>query len=1237
MTPILGQQHRPDHAPRFAAAPAVRGDKQPEISTSREDVIAHATAAAEAGRCGRSLAVLDEALRAWPGDRDLLYARALTLLDWGRLNEALEGFRAAEDACLSSFGLYVNLGQVCHACGLTDEAERYARRAIALDQGQAAGHLCLAVVLQAKKRFDEAIDCYESGYAIAPERVDCLWEIVFCRLDHNDAVGGEAVARRAIAIHGNDHPKSWALLGSALALQHRWDEAMEAFERAESIEGQNGVLGETFQMHGFQLFWSGRLNEAIDLYRRYIPGTTNPHAHAHYGLVLLTAGRLHEGWPLYEFRWTFDRLLATRPRFGRPEWRGQELVGKNLLLWAEQGVGDIVQFVRVARLMKEKGAHVLLHVPERLKEFAKSFRDVDRVVSAPEALADGFDYHLSLMSAPGALDTDLDSIPAHGPYLTVDPDRKRRWHERVAGPGLLRVGLAWAGNPNHEHDQFRSIPLARLAPLFSIEGVRFYSLQKEPRADDADALPPTAVLIDLAPELADFRETAAAIDALDLIIAVDTAVVHIAGALGKPAWVMLQTPPDFRWLMEGDGSPWYPTVRLFRQRAFGEWEGVITSVREALAKAARASRADEASVGYLRPATVQDRRVAGVEQAPITPSCGIVDARHGIVQYLRSQDTLARSLEFYGEWLQPQLEVVQARLTSGSVVLEAGSGIGAHTLALARLVGSTGSVFAYEPDRERARILFQNLQLNKVRSQVTLMERRLVGSTTEGPIATGERGAEEEAVDAYDTVDDLALNRLDLLKLNSVRAATEILQGASETIWRLRPLVLAASDSEQLGALAERMESFGYRCWRMVIPYFAETNYSRRTEDIFDGREVLALVGVPEEVEPPASVDAYEEISGPRAESKRNRPKTTAGDGNLAARLMRAIGQAFPFGRKSVSASAEADAPVQLHPATAAQRYNLATSLLMRGEYGRGFDLYESRFDTFEERAAPARKFAQSLGKKRRWRGEPLSRRRIVIWCEQGFGDDLMMLRYLPLLKARGTKKIMVVCERELVDLVKAMPVVDRVFSGNDTIAPDDFDVHCPIMSLPHCCQTTRESVPRDIPYLTVPKDRVDRWRKRLAEIGTPKIGLAWAGGAILEADPRRSIPLAAFEPLLFLPGVCFVSLQKDRRLEDARLAPRLVDWMPECDDFLNTATLIEALDLVISVDTAVAHLAGALGKEVWLLNRFESEWRWGRDATRSVWYPTMTIFNQRNPDRWDEVIGEIAKRLAIRFYGDTD
>jgi tetratricopeptide (TPR) repeat protein len=333
------------------------------------------------------------------------------------------------------------------------------------------------------------------------------------------------------------------------------------------------------------------------------------------------------------------------------------------------------------------------------------------------------------------------------------------------------------------------------------------------------------------------------------------------------------------------------------------------------------------------------------------------------------------------------------------------------------------------------------------------------------------------------------------------------------------------------------------------------------------------------------------------------------------------------------SAEAEFRAALGYDPDVASAQYNLATSLLLRGDYECGFDLYESRFAASPHRAGSARGFERVLGRDRRWRGQPLAARRIVVWTEQGFGDSLMMLRYVSLLRSAGAGAILIICEPPLARLAATMPGVDRVISGGDELSRADFDFQCPIMSLAHAFGTRRDSVPHEIPYLCVPQDLSNRWRRRFEGITIPKVGIAWAGSSLLEADAQRNIPLATLAPLLQVSGVRFFSLQKSDGLRDRAELP-LLDWMSECTDFMDTAALMENLDLVISVDTAVAHLAGALGKEIWLLNRLESEWRWGLDEDRSAWYPTLRLFRQVSRGDWDEIIGRVGFALRRRLCG---
>jgi hypothetical protein len=260
-----------------------------------------------------------------------------------------------------------------------------------------------------------------------------------------------------------------------------------------------------------------------------------------------------------------------------------------MLVYSEQGIGDTIQFVRYAPLLARRGARVILQCQPELKPLFQSLEGVDCVLSTSEALPP-FDVQAPLLSLPLALGTTLESIPAQVPYLKADPALAEAWRAKLAPAGrCLKVGLAWAGNPKHRNDRNRSMPLSVLAPLAGVGGVRFYSLQKGDAAGQAKGPPPGMDLVDLTQELNDFADTAAFVANLDLVISVDTAAVHLAGAMAKPVWTLLPFFSDWRWLLDREDSPWYPTMRLFRQRTRGEWGGVVERVVKELDRGVQGS------------------------------------------------------------------------------------------------------------------------------------------------------------------------------------------------------------------------------------------------------------------------------------------------------------------------------------------------------------------------------------------------------------------------------------------------------------------------------------------------------------------------------------------------------------------------------------------------------------------------------------------------------------------------
>jgi hypothetical protein len=275
----------------------------------------------------------------------------------------------------------------------------------------------------------------------------------------------------------------------------------------------------------------------------------------------------------------------------KPLWRDQDIAGKTLLLHAEQGFGDAIQFVRYAPMATARGATVIVQVPRELVPIVSTLKGINGVVASDEAMPE-FDLHAPLMDLPLIFGTVLRNVPADVPYLHADATKMQAWAQRLAadesnGRPALRVGLVWAGKPSHPYDRSRSIRLEQFAPFVKLsDRVSFISLQKGPAAEQLNQPPTGLALRDYAKELLDFTDTAALLENLDLLISVDTSVVHLAGALARPVWVLVAVAPDWRWLEHRDNSPWYPTARIFRQQRRKEWEKVIDPVASELQKLA---------------------------------------------------------------------------------------------------------------------------------------------------------------------------------------------------------------------------------------------------------------------------------------------------------------------------------------------------------------------------------------------------------------------------------------------------------------------------------------------------------------------------------------------------------------------------------------------------------------------------------------------------------------------------
>jgi tetratricopeptide (TPR) repeat protein len=810
---------------------------------------------------GRSVASLDSPPRGLatdPGDGALLFAKASTLFDARRCREARALCLKADALGLGNREFYLLAGWCSFGLGKLEEAGGWMRRAVDSAPDAPQSHFNLAVVLQAQQRQEDAAASFERALSLGSGDFDLHVGLGSARLALGELASAEAHFRRALTLD-DQRSIGWSLLGSAVGRQFRYPEALELLAHADHIASGDADDATAFTGLAIALTENGRNPEALVVYQRNLPRFPIVDGHYAYALALLRAGQLVEGWGHYEFRWLrHDAKTAKQAGLGGPVWAGQALQGKTILIHVEQGFGDVIQFVRYAPQVKALGATVLLRVARPMKALMKDIGGVDRVLDRDEVIP-AYDFYISLLSLPRIFSTSLDTIPSCLSYVQADTARAQRWRARLPSDGSLRVGLVWAGNPEHPNDRFRSMALSMLRPILEVAGVRFVSLQKGPGTEQATEAVLTGVeWVDVGAELEDFSDTAAVISQLDLVICVDTAVAHLAGALGKPVWVMLPQPADFRWLEGREDSPWYPTMRLFRQSRRDDWSNVVEGVATALEERVRNTPAAMPRIAGARakadpPAPLPLATPAGLKVGHRAGMSAVAETRVGILQYLPDQPIVGDAIGWYGEYLQPQLDLLARLVRAGAVVLEVGAGVGAHAVFLGTILGEAGHLFLYESRPVLQRILRQNLAANGV-GNVTVM-RRTLGSRGEGEGMPGEMPTTE-------TLDELQLERLDWLKVDASVAALDVLSGASETLWRLRPLLfLAAADEKALAALTERTREFSYRCWRMETALFHSQNFNRRETDIFDGRIALALLAIPEEIEVDVALDDCIEIS----------------------------------------------------------------------------------------------------------------------------------------------------------------------------------------------------------------------------------------------------------------------------------------------------------------------------------------------------------------------------------------
>ncbi len=542
------------------------------------------------GRLADALRFVAAALKARPASAEALIDHGVILDALGHPEEALASYDRLLPTHADDARLHYNRGNAQKRLACYADALASYDRALALAPGLAAAHHNRAATFVDLHRDEEALASFEQALALAPDlaqRVDALANRgkILLRLKRYDAALANYEQLLALC---PEHADGLMSRGFALANLGRHDEAIADYDRALRLAPG---LVDAHLNRGNALIALNRVEEGLRAFRD--AGAVDPQngaAKFNEGLARLSRGEFRAGWEKYEYRWDTIEYAGVRPSYPRPLWRGETNVsGKTIFLCAEQGMGDTIQFVRYAPLVAALGAKVLVGVHPPLVSLLSTVPGVSQVIADGGTLPH-FDLYTPLLSLPLAFRTELANIPSRVPYIRADEERIAKWRERMPQNGRLRIGICWAGTGRHPNNRNRSIPLERFARILSVSGVDFVCLQKDVTNADAAILSGHGVT-HFANEFDDFADTAAVATMLDLVIAVDTSVAHLAGAMGKAVAVLIPFAPDFRWMLDRTDSPWYPTMRLFRQSAIGDWETPLERLRQELsAVAARPAR-----------------------------------------------------------------------------------------------------------------------------------------------------------------------------------------------------------------------------------------------------------------------------------------------------------------------------------------------------------------------------------------------------------------------------------------------------------------------------------------------------------------------------------------------------------------------------------------------------------------------------------------------------------------------
>jgi predicted O-linked N-acetylglucosamine transferase (SPINDLY family)/ADP-heptose:LPS heptosyltransferase/glycosyltransferase involved in cell wall biosynthesis len=1096
-------------------------------------------------------------------------------------------------------------------------------------------------------RLAEAIGYLQQAISLKSDHAEAykkLADIYEKQGNRDDAI---ATYHKAISLKPNQ-ASFYMSLGIAYFNSQQFNLALEQFQTAITLEP---LSSNTYNWIGMTVLELGRLEDAVTAFRSsisYQPEYVD--AHVNLGIVLLKLGNLAEGLTEYEWRSQRSELTKDLPEsFSQPLWDGKwdetDPPQRGVLIFSEQGYGDVIQFIRFLPLVKNrvgKNCKLIFDCDPALYRLIHDFASNlgIQIVQRGNALP-LFDLRIALMSLPKIFGTTLETIPNRTPYLSVPPAITPSSLVEISERALFKVGLAWSCNLANSSARKRSCPFPLLTKLFYIPGVHFYTLQKELTSADREILDQHDDRItNLSDRLGDFADTAEIVEQMDLVISVDTSVAHLAGALGKPVWVLLPFASDWRWLQDREVSPWYPTMRLFRQTQDREWQDVIDKMFDALQKLCSG---DEMSQPILLNPDKQhpDLDSHAMLQAAIAhqQAGGLDEAAQIYHQILQQQPGdfnalyLSGVVAFRQNRLNEAIDYLQRTIALKNDHAEAHRKLGDIFKQQRKpedAIASYQQAISYKPDYYEAHYFLGVVFWNQDNfTQAIFHYQRAIEIKPDYAEAHGNLGAVlfkegkvDEAIECYHRA--LAINSQDTIALCNLAVALVEQGKIDEAIKYCQAAIQVQPDSENAYCnLAYVYQSQG-SIEKAIAAY----------------QKVLDLN--------PNHIDAH--IGMGNMYSNLQQYESAIDEFNRAIALDLTNSNAYNWlGFVSLEVN-QVDTAINAfrHSISCNSSYpeahlNLSLALLLQGNYAEGLAEYEWRSQRSGLDKSSPHFFPHPI-----WDGKDLQGRTLLIYCEQGFGDLIQFIRYIPIVRTRcgSNSKIIFDCQEPVRRLFEPF-----VSNTDIEIRPRDlplphFDIKASLLSLPHILGTTLDTITASAKYLAVGNDINPDVVSRIGDCqALLKVGLVWASKQTHSTAPKRSCHLPSLLPLFDLANelsngqtnIHFYVLQKDISDADRQLVEqyqaKLTDLSNYLGDFADTAAIIDRLDLVITVDTSVAHLAGAMGKPTWVMLPFAPDWRWMLEREDSPWYPTMRLFRQDRAGNWQGVIDRVD--IALRELSD--